>query len=206
MGVILRSDIVAQGTLYFSNFGESPVINRAVGNDSWLAQYFITGPHLAGYVLNSAQLLMATASGSPSGFSVSIYSKLTPTNYLGNLNGSDPSAGGIFTYTASGIMLLPSTGYYVVVTASTPVAQGSYNWSQEMSGTGIGANGWGLQGFLKSSDGSSWSLDGRGRFYQLALYATAVPEPSSFALLGLASAWLLARRLTDTRGKKQFQP
>ena len=72
---------------------------------------------------------MNTASGNPSGFNVSLYSSLSgePYNNLGNLVGSDPSVGGIFTYTANGLTLSPSTDYFIVLTAATPVAEGAYD-------------------------------------------------------------------------------
>ena len=64
----------AQGNLYLSNLGETSSGSAAVASDAWLAEVFKTGTNPSGYVLNSVQLFMDAASGSPSGFSVSIYS------------------------------------------------------------------------------------------------------------------------------------
>src|SRR5439155_9744805 len=102
----------AQGTVYISNLGETRVGSGAVGSDFWLAQPFISGTNSTGYTLNSVQLLMNAAVGSPSGFTASIYSSAgAPGNSLGVLAGPDPLAGGLFSYTPPGLMLSASTKY-----------------------------------------------------------------------------------------------
>src|SRR5271155_4572171 len=103
IGLLLPLVAEAQGSLYVSNLGQTPTGSAAIGSDSWIAQSIIAGTNADGYILNSIQLLMDPASGSPIGFNVSIYSSLSgePYDNIGNLVGSDPSAGGIFTYTAS---------------------------------------------------------------------------------------------------------
>ncbi len=97
----------AQGTLYVSNLSQTPTGSASIGNDARIAQSIVTGTNPGGYSLNSIQLLMDTASGSPNGFTVSIYSSLNglPYQNLGNLVGSIPSSGGVFAYTASGLEL-----------------------------------------------------------------------------------------------------
>jgi hypothetical protein len=194
IAIVLAADLFApsfsqaQGTLYVSNLGQAPAGSATVGSDSWLAQGFITGTNAGGYVLNSVQLLMDAASGSPSGFNVSIYnvSGGNPQNNLGSLTGSDPSVGGLFTYTASSITLSPSRLYFVVVTAATPVATGAYDWSATV-GQEVGP--WGLHGYYNSSDGLNWDIS-RSQSFQLGIYATAVPEPAMYALAGLGLAAL----------------
>ena len=114
-GLFTSQTMQAQGTLYVSNLGQTSTGSESIGNDSWLAQIFRTGTKSGGYVLNSVQLLMDATSGSPGGFSVSIYSSLNPANKLGNLSGSDPSTGGVFTYTASDLILSPSTYYFTSI-------------------------------------------------------------------------------------------
>ena len=188
----------AQGAPYVSNLGQTPTGSASIGSDAWIAQRFIAGTYPGGYSLNSVQLLMDAASGSPSGFNVSIYSSLSGGSYnnLGNLVGSDPSAGGLFTYATSGIMLSPWTAYYVVVTAATPVAQGAYVWSAAHAFTD-GGDAWTIDNlYFSSADGSSWTAHQRSAVYQLAFYATAVPEPTTLALawLGLACLSVWQRR------------
>ena len=199
IGLLLPTMTLAQSTLYVSNLGQTSTGIAAIGSDSWIAQSIVSGTNSSGYVLNSVQLLMNAASGSPSGFNVSIYSSLSglPYNNLGNLVGSDPSAGGLFTYAASDLDLSPSTFYFVVVTAATPVAQGSYIWSGEDGPYSIGEQQWAIpDSYNTSPDGSSWTRHIRLNIPQLGIYATAVPEPTTLALagLGLACMSLLRRR------------
>jgi hypothetical protein len=198
VGLLLPLMVQAQGTLYVSNLGQTPTGSAAIGSDSWIAQQFYTGTNADGYVLNSVQLLMDAASGSPSGFTVSIYSfnnsNYGPGSNLGSLSGSDPAAGGVFTYTASGLTLSPSTAYFIVQTSAMPVAQGAYVWSAANGANGTeGSDLWAIDGsYASSSDGSSWTVyDGRGEdVFQMAIYATAVPEPTTLALAGLGLACL----------------
>src|SRR5271154_996405 len=113
IGLLLPLVAQAQGTLYLSNLGEGSGGSVAVASDAWSATLFVPGStnpddNVDSYVLNSVQLLMDPASGSPSEFNVSIYTSNPPRFpgvFVGNLVGSDPAAGGIFTYTASGITL-----------------------------------------------------------------------------------------------------
>jgi hypothetical protein len=176
----------AQGTLFVSNIGQASGGSAGIGSDSWLAQRFITGTNAGGYLLNSAQLLMEVASGSPNGFTVSLYgnSGSGPASNLGSLSGPDPTSGGVFTYATSGIMLSPSTLYFVVATAATPTAQGAYNWSA--ANESAVTDGWFIPvGYNYSADGLSWQLS-RQYTFQMAIYATAVPEPATLALAALA--------------------
>src|SRR5882672_3454819 len=94
---LLPQQLPAQGTLYLSNLGQTPIGSSATGSNAWLAGYFQTGAEPNGYFLNSIQLLMAAVSGNPSGFTVSIYepsnlpfpASLFPGNKLNTLSGSD---------------------------------------------------------------------------------------------------------------------
>ena len=196
----------AQGTTYISNLGQPTIGSGNVGNDSWLAQPFTTGTNSAGYALNSVQLLMNAASGTPGGFTVSIYSSPgngAPGTSLGGLTGSDPAAGGPFSYTASGLTLSPSTYYFVLVTATTPIAGGAYKWSAADSfGRIITAPGdpWTIPDFYYSSaNGLSWTFNPRQNIFQFAINATSVPEPGVSAVLGFGGLYLLWFRRASIR-------
>jgi len=68
---LLTPQIVqAQGTIYLSNLGQPSAGSLAVGSDSWQAAIFTTGTNADGYVLNSIQLAMTDAFGTPNGFTV----------------------------------------------------------------------------------------------------------------------------------------
>jgi hypothetical protein len=199
-GLLVLQKAQAQGTLYVSNLGQA-FQNITVGSDSWLAQPFSTGTNSGGYLLNSVQLAMGGATGSPNGFAISIYSRsnispfFPPMNSVGSLNGPDPASGGLLTYMTSGIMLLPSTLYFVVVTAATPVAQGAYNWRGSLIATG--GDGWIIESdYDSSSDGLNWQQI-RPNPLSIAIYATAIPEPSPVSLLFLGTGILFyVRRKT----------
>lgn len=184
----------AQGTVSVSNLELLTTGNAAVGSDSWVAQSLSTGTNTAGYVLDSVQLLMGGTSEDPSGFTLSLYSKSAdgaPGTSLGSLSGVEPSGNGLFTYTASGITLLPSTFYFVVATSATPITQGIYEWSYVQSTSGRTDDGWFIAGeHYRSTDGSSW-LRSREYALQLAVYATLVPEPTTLTLVGFGLAALI---------------
>jgi hypothetical protein len=203
IGLLLPPMGQAQGTLYVSNLGLTPNTSASIGNDAWIAQSIITGIDSSGYILNSVQLLMDEGSGSPSGFNVSIYSfsGSDPQNNLGSLTGSDPMAGGLFTYATSGIMLSPSTVYFVVLTAATPVSQGAYDWSAlAEGGSALGINQWIINdSYYSSANGSSWTGHNRYDTFQLAIYATAVPEPATLSLAGMSLACLSCWRLRQAK-------
>jgi len=129
IGLFLPQLTAAQGTLYLSNLGQPSAGSSAAGSDQWIATLFHAGSNSGGYVLNSIQLLMGAASGTPSGFSVFLYdasSSRQPNNNLGTLIGTDPAVGGTFAYAASDITLSPNGSYFVVITSASAVANGSY--------------------------------------------------------------------------------
>ena len=194
--------IQAQGiTTYLSNLGQPSTGNLAVGSDSWYAALFFTGGNASGYVLNSVQLAMTDDSGNPSGFTVMLYSSTLgtgafPGSSLGTLDGSaNPSTSSIYTYTSSGLTLAPSTPYFIVLTAGTTVANGSYEWSLAGIDSYNPSGHWGViqgvsSGVFDSNDGSFWHSISRA-YPQFAINATPIPEPSPSWLLLLGSGVLI---------------
>jgi hypothetical protein len=206
LGLFAPQITQAQGTItYLSNLGQPSTNSAAVGSDSWLAMSFATGTNAGGYALDSVQLAMADGSGTPSDFTVMLYSAIytgvfLPASSLGALNGStDPVAGGIFTYIDnSSLVLSPNTPYFIVVTAGTPVANGAYEWSRASSAYYNPSGGWQAPfepiGAVecKSANGSSWY--GVGIYGQFAIDATAVPEPGVLSLLAMGGLGFLWHR------------
>jgi len=198
----------AQGTLYMSNLAQPAAGGGTVASDEWLAAIFDTGTNSGGYDLNSVQLLMNAASGSPSNFVASLYSvngSISGTSflgsYLGSISGStNPSAAGVYTYTASGIAVSPSTQYFLVLTATTPLSGGSYNWSYAGNPSFSSSDNWSFPGinFVSSNGGSNWGRDFSS--FQFAIYATAVPEPSIISIFMLGSGVLIYVRRVFRRG------
>jgi hypothetical protein len=103
-GLLFPQIIKAQGTTYISNLGQPSINSATIGSDSWLAIGFLTGTNVGGYRFNSAQLGMANAAGSPSGFTAMLYSSTVsgepaPGSLLSTLNGSlSPVTSGVFAY------------------------------------------------------------------------------------------------------------
>jgi len=203
----------AQSIVYLSNLDQPSAGSLSVGSDLWYAATFITGPNTGGYLLDSVQLEMADASGSPSGFTVMLYAQssllggIFPGNSLGTLNGSaNPSTTGIYTYTpASNLTLSPNTDYFIVLTAGTTVANGAYEWSDQNTGSYNPVDNWHTVVPLWSSNGSSWHAPGPPfDSLQYAITATAIPEPSPSWLLLIGSGifiYIRARNHISTRAK-----
>ncbi len=199
LGVFAPRNASAQGTLFLSNLGETSFNGIVAASDQWLAMQFTTGTTPAGYNLDSVGFLSGGTLGSPSGFSLSIYTDNSgkPGSSLAALSGSaNPSAlSSIYSYTASGVTLSSLTPYWVVAKAATPKATGGYAWAITSSTNYFSDDGWSTVTLSAGSAdaGSSWVPT--GGIYQFSVEATAVPEPQTFALLGLGlSAFLLRRR------------
>jgi hypothetical protein len=195
--------VQAQGTVYVSSLNQTSTGSLPVGSDYWLAAGFVSGTNSAGYVLNSVQLGMTDASGSPNGFTAMLYGQgnqpvgVIPGSSLGTLDGSlNPVTSGIYTYTpASSLTLSPSTVYFIVLTAGTAVANGAYSWS-ESAFPPSSSSGWGAgNAVLHSSNGiSGWYPTPYSGIAQFAINATAVPEPGVFSLLALGGLGFLWHR------------
>jgi hypothetical protein len=177
----------AQGTIHLSNLAQPSSGSEQISSDFHYGMLFRVWGNPSGYELNSIQLAMNSPLGTPSGLTVQLYSfnDITgqPGISMGTLNGPDPMSSGTFTYSASDILLSPGSAYVVVLTASTPAATGAYNWSTTADTGYNSADGWFLSsGRFGSSDGSTWGVSRLGPF-QMAVFATPIPEPSSLALL-----------------------
>jgi hypothetical protein len=200
--LLTPQNVLSQGTItttYISSLSQAPTGSQTVGGNLWAAKLFETGNNPSGYDLDSVQLTMTSSSGSPNGFTVSLYSAgggitINPGTSLGTLSGSsDPEIGGTYTYTASGLALSPSTAYFIVATAETPVASGAYAWSI-VNSVPSATDGWYAGGVIDTSNnGQTWNAG--SAYPQFSLTATPTPEPSIiiFGLLG-GSAFLFRRR------------
>jgi hypothetical protein len=148
------------------------------------------------YALNSIQLDMNPSSGTPTGFTVSLYSGgFSPADDLGALTGSDPSAGGVFAYTPTSAMTLSAGFYYLVVTSATPIGVGAYNWVATTSPRVTQMGSWYIDdAYYTSTDGSSWNGSVRNGLFEMAIYATPAPEPSSLWLLFVGGSLFVSRR------------
>jgi hypothetical protein len=183
----------AQGTTTFlSNLGQTSTGSDPVGSDSWLAATFYTGNNASGYFINSVQLAMGDASGTPSGFTVMIYAQSSfsgavfPGSSLGTLTGpADPETSGTYTYIApSDLTLSPGTPYFIILTSGTAVANGAFEWSYAGANNYNPNASWIAGPFAQSGNGSTWHF-ATGEYLQFALSATAAPEPGVIGLFAL---------------------
>jgi hypothetical protein len=188
----------AQGTMtYLSNVDQASAGSLAVGSDSWVAAMFRTGTNPSGYLVDSIQLELTDASGTPSGFTAMLYSSIggvagpVPNYNLDTLSGSlNPVTGGIFTYTPTPIFTLsPNTRYFIVLTSGTTVATGAYEWNYKDANTYNPSDSWSVGGVLISNGGQTLLPD----YPQFAINAIPIPEPGVLALSGLGGLLLLCR-------------
>ena len=188
----------AQGTVYLSNLDAPSTGSYSVASDSWLAIGFVTGSNPAGYLLNSVELAILDATGSPSSFALSVHFQSPfggiPGFSLSPLIGStDPQSAGTYIFPAPpNVTLLPDNRYFIVLSAENALADGAYQWSTTTTSSTIPGNGWSGGGVWVSS-GFWQSLP---NYTQFALNATAIPEPSALSLLAIIylPAFFLRRR------------
>jgi hypothetical protein len=199
----------AEGTIYLSNLGQPSTGSLAVGSNSWPAAGFRAGNNPSGYTLDSIQLGMTDASGTPSGFTVMLYGGAAvapvPIDRLVTLNGSlNPVIAGTYTYIApANFTLSPNAHYFIVLTAGTAVADGAYGWSVAGASSYNPSDGWSSQGGVWTSSNGSGSLpdwDSTSAFPQFAINATAIPEPSVLGLSALGGLLLTWPRWKARKG------
>jgi len=163
---------------YLSNLGEPVGGTVFYGSNAWVAQSFETGAAASGYILSEP-----TGIGGTGAFSSELYFYSDNSGTPGN------SLGGI------GIALSPSTIYWFVATASTPMqASGfpSLSWNYATDNNYSSIDNWSLQpSFALSSDGVNWMPDTSHSPFLVSINATSAPEPSCFALVGLAFVGIL---------------
>ncbi|MCO5050882.1 MAG: hypothetical protein M9920_01070 [Verrucomicrobiae bacterium] len=185
----------AQGTIYISNLDRQTTGSLSVGADARLATWFRTGTAPSGYVLDSIQLAMDAPSGNPTGLRVMLWD-FQRGESMADLTGLDPLSNGVFAYGTEGFMLSPSTVYWFVVTAATPLSVGAFQWEHAATGNDtIGIDNW-RQGaaYQTSLDGIEWDRTAHAGNLKFAVSATVVPEPSSLALVLCGGAlWLAAQ-------------
>lgn len=203
LGFALVQAMEAQ-SVYLSNLSDASIGAAGVGNsasagEDWVGSEFECGNNIDGYSFDSVQLSMGNAVGTPSGFSVMLYSSAggtapDPGSVLETLAGpNDPSTAGIYTYTTpEDIELLPDTDYFIVVTAKTSLNT-SYTWNYTSSNSSYDSG----DGWTTESDNSYYSV-GTGLAWsrgigmsQFSVTASAVSEPSTLCLLLLVSVGLL---------------
>lgn len=209
----------AHGAVVLSNLGQTQADYDAVSGPMSAevshAVQFTTGSSAGGYTLDSVRISIRFVSGSAGnnsvnngGFSLSIYNHdgTYPDTVRGTLTGNaNPATTGLYTYTASGISLAPSTSYWVVARVTS--GDSTYLWNfADSASLDNPSTGWTLSSsyaetFNLSTPTPTWDiLSGTPSMLEINATATPVPEPAEYAAvsaLGLAgAAWLRRRRVS----------
>jgi hypothetical protein len=189
-----------------SNLVQPSLDSHTLASNSWIAQPFFTAVTPSVFNLESIQLLLGANTGEPSGLSVAVYSGTRkPQTPIGFLSGQDPTSGGTYNFTSSGISLSPQTLYWIVLTANTPTSTGNFTWERSSNQSYFSRDGWtmGLS-FFSSEDGFNW-IQTTPYPMQFALYATAIPEPSSLIILGMGGSILFTSLARKSRSRALSQ-
>ena len=174
----------AQGVVYLSNTNAVNITSATSGGLGLFID-FTTGNNAGGYTLNSITLLLATNSVG-AGETILAYLQVANGGIINSLQGNRandiiPATGGYNVFTPDSLNgqtshLDANTAYKINFTA------GAQNITFNAGTTGtlpIGVNGW-------SYGGTEGTLSGTPVFDIIATPVTAVPEPGTLALAGLA--------------------
>jgi PEP-CTERM motif len=193
ISVLLRARIgVAQETTYLDNTSQ-PVTGTRGFNLTQTGAQFLTGTNAGGYVLNSLQLLFAAAVGSPE---ISYLRCDLLSDYYNSpavllnvfIPNDNPTTVGLHTF----VPLQPlfalttldaNTDYWLFFYPSGGSSLGyyRYNFTDSINSTSI--DGWRVTGETFSP-----FSPGQTGLPMFSLNATAIPEPSTLALLATALA------------------
>ncbi len=168
---------------YLSNSGEPLGGSVLYGSDAWIAQSFETGTAPDGYLLNGPVFIYGSADPA-SEFSFFSDNNGVPSVALGN-----------------SATFSPSTIYWLVGTASEPSQSSGgvqvipKSWNYATDGNYSSSDNWSLlPAFALSSDDLNWISDTSHGPFQFAISGNPVPEPSVFALFGLALIGIFSHR------------
>jgi hypothetical protein len=180
---VLTATAAAQ-TTFVSSLALSSTGSVTRGANQNVGERFVTDNSAATFTLNSVSLALNFASGMDD-FTVRLMTDSgsnTPGTLLGTLSGPvSPSGTSTFLYTASGLTLNANTSYWVTMGFTS----GAGSYTVPLTNTLAGATGpWTLNGNVSDFSGS-WIAGGMGGANNLLLsvQASAIPEPSTYALL-----------------------
>ena len=186
IAILLVAPTLRASTTYVTNLGDTTTsyfsMNSFSQPSSWLASEFTTDASAPSFTLSSVTISIYDVVSPGSSFSVQVFSSVgAPNTPLGTLSGSVPTAAGLYTYTATGITLNSNTSYWLVAELS---GSSTIRWSSTSDTT---TGNWIIApDVLVSSDsGTIWTAPTTSPgSMQYSVAAEAVPEPSTYAILG----------------------
>jgi hypothetical protein len=180
---LLAATATAQ-TTYVSTLGLSSTGGVTRSANQFVGGRFVTDNSAPTYTLNSISLALGSANGI-NDFTVNLMTDSganTPGTLIGTLSGPvSPTSTNNFLFSASGLTLNANTSYWVTMGFTS----GAGSYEVQLTNTLAGATGpWTLNGNAGYFSGS-WIAGGMGGANNLLLsvQATAIPEPSTYALL-----------------------
>jgi hypothetical protein len=209
IGLIASQIHAAQAVDIYSNLGTpDSSSNAAIGYNSvanfdvTYAQGFTTGASL--YLLDSVDLPLGVTGAGNGSPKLQIYSNNagTPGTDLG-VTFTNPTFGAQSLYNfslATPFALSASTSYWMVLSDTTAGTQTKFNWYYTdtfSSPTAKNGSGVSFLGGARSNNGGAlWSTNNGFAQTGITLNATAVPEPTTYALAAIATGVMaiVARR------------
>ena len=191
---MMAAGMTSRAETVLSNLTATVSSTDYVQSGAWFAQSFDTDAQA--WTLNSVTV---SSDGGNSNFNtgnffLDLYDSTgsggsrTPGALVGNLSGTDkPILQQLYTYTAAGISLAPSSRYWLVFGVTSGNPDYNFNYAEDVAATGVWSYPYGgsFGGIVaeSSNQGGSWSLSNYGPFLlEFDATAAAVPEidPASF--------------------------
>jgi len=187
--------INCQAAVIVSNLSETTNGAQGVGtalfDPIWASNGFTVGSNAAGYDLNSVTVSMADKVGSPSNFTLSIYSDDggEPDALLETLVGdNNPATAGLYSYTSTGLALSANTSYFLLAkTDDVAGLSDIFEWETTSSQNQTSPDGWliGDNGVLSTDLGNSWFTEPDNKqMFSIDATPSAVPVPAAVWLFG----------------------
>ncbi len=192
-----------------TNFGEGFInsnsfpLGAAYETRAHLAS-FTTGSTAASFDFTGIDVAFWNSTGSPSGLTVELYGPGLDTNNINagadflsglTLSAGNPFVAGTASFSGSATLLASTTYYLFFETAATFGTSNYFSANTALTTNQSGLAGWTIgDSTLVYFNGGTSPISSGGP-YGLAINASAVPEPSSFAMLaGLGALGLVVSR------------
>jgi hypothetical protein len=178
----------AQGRVTFlDNTGQTVAGNNGVGlggAGSRIDVQFQTGTNAGGYTLNSISFLMANANNNTGAAQIGVLAdEYGASLFLPFIASPGPTNAGLYTYLVPSVTLAANTDYWLMFNNK---GIGPFQWSYASTTAAATVDGWSITGNTGPVGTTPVGIP------MFAINATAVPEPSSVALLVIGTLVVLS--------------